>query len=434
MKNAYLLLSKVFVFSIFSFALFTACDDKVEYTRTYFVYEPVYQSPAEIRASFDIGVPKVLNEPGKIYMYGDYLFVNEPGKGIHVVDNHDKSNPVNIKFITLPGNYDIAAKAGVLYADSYMDLVALDISDIRNIKIKSRTEDIFANVLTSGLYDPEKGVIADWIEVEKIEVSSDDFNGTFPGFFPYGKGYYATNDFSSMSSEFASPTSPAGVGGSMARFTIADHYLYTIDQSSLYVFNIQDPENPAQGATIDVGWGIETLFPYQNKLFIGAQNGMYIYSLESPATPNQLSVFSHIMSCDPVVVNDTLAYVTLRGGSNCRGGFTNQLDIINIKDPENPQLLVSHPMTSPYGLGYDNGLLFICEGEEGLKLFDVTDVYDMGNRLLEHNTSFDAYDVIPYQDVLMLIGRDGLYQFDYSVPSDLKLLSHLPIERNNPLP
>lgn len=438
MASCYTPFSRLCTFVILALTFFmSACDDKVESTHVYTVYEPVYTSPAEIRASFAVGDPAVLKEPGKIYMYGNYLFINEPGEGIHVINNADKTNPVNIKFINLPGNYDFAAKDGVLYADSYMDLVVLDISDINNIKISSRTENIFANVLNSMVYNSEKGIITDWIEREKIEVTSGDINDSFPGFFPYRERFFATSDFALMSQAMSPSFTPApssvGVGGSMARFTIADHYLYTIDQSSLYVFNIQNPEKITQGPTVNVGWGIETVFPSNGNLFIGAQNGLYIYSLADPLVPRRLSLFAHVVSCDPVVVNDTLAYVTLRGGSGCRGGFTNQLDIINIQNLEAPQLLISHPMSGPYGLGYDKGLLFICEGEQGLKVFDVTDIWEMDKRLLVHNTTIDAYDVIPYQDVLILIGRDGLYQFDYSTPTDLKLLSQLTIERKIPV-
>jgi hypothetical protein len=408
----------------------SACEDKVEFTRTYTVFEAVYTSPAEIRASFQVTSPEVLREPGKIYLWGNYLFINEPGQGIHVIDNSDKTNPVNLKFIQLPGSYDLSVKGGYLYADSYMDLVVLDIQDINNIRITSRSENIFASVFNNGFYDPERGIVTGWVEKETIEVSSKDVHGAFPPYFLHGWGMFATRDFALMSAQASPAQSASGIGGSMARFTIVGNSLYTIDYSKLYVFNIQQPENPIQEDAQHVGWGIETLFPSGGNLFIGAQDGMYIYSLANPMAPQRLSQYAHVMSCDPVVVHDTLAYVTLRGGTECRG-FTNQLDIINIKDPTAPQLLVSHPMQSPYGLGYDKGLLFICEGQHGLKVFDVSDIWDMPNRLLEHYKGGDAYDVIPFRDVLILIGRDGLFQFDYSNPSEIKLLSQLQIERKN---
>ncbi|AHM60747.1 hypothetical protein D770_12465 [Flammeovirgaceae bacterium 311] len=428
-NKSWSLLMAVMVFFI------TACNDQVEYTQTYTVYEPVFMSPDEIRASFAVEeTGRILHDPGKIYVYGDYLFINEPGAGIHVVNNTDKSNPLNIKFINIPGNYDMAAKDGALYVDSYMDLLVLDIRDIHNISITSRSENIFAGAINTGLYDPVRGIVTDWVEKEKIEVSSNDFHGNLPYYFPYGGGFYAARDAASLTQSFnAAPSQgTTGVGGSMARFTITGDYLYTIDNSSLYVFNIQNPETPTQGTTVQVGWGIETIFPSNGNLFIGAQNGMHIYSLQNPLTPSRLSTFAHVVSCDPVVVHDTLAYVTLRGGTAC-GGFTNQLDIINIKNPQSPELLISHPMSSPYGLAYDDGLLFICEGEHGLKVFDVTNIHTMSSRLLDHEEGIDAFDVIPYEEVLIMIGREGLYQYDYSDPTDLKLLSRLTIERTKPI-
>lgn len=417
--------------------LLTGCDDQVSLTRTYTVYEAVYMSPDEIRASFAISDPEVLKAPGKIYLYGDYLFINEPGEGIHVINNKDKSNPLNEQFIKLPGTFDLAIKDNALYADSYMDLVVLDIQDINNIYISSRAENIFANSSNMGYYDLEKGIIKDWIKKEEIEVTEGELHGAYPAYFPYGNNHYATVDFSSMQESFSAAangdfSSSTGVGGSMARFTIAGSYLYTIDQSTLNVFNIQNPAKPTKGVTEEVGWGIETVFPSDGNLFIGSQNGLYIYSLANPQSPKRLSMFTHVQSCDPVVVHDTLAFVTLRGGTECNG-FTNQLDVINIKNPEAPILLTSHAMTSPYGLGYDKGTLFICEGKSGLKVFDASDIYTINTKLLAHLKDFDAYDVIPYQDVLILIGSDGLYQFDYSDPKNLKQLSRLTIDRKTPI-
>jgi hypothetical protein len=38
--------------------------------------------------------------------------------------------------------------------------------------------------------------------------------------------------------------------------------------------------------------------------------------------------------------------------------------------------------------------------------------------------------VIPLDNVLMMIGADGLFQYDYSDPANIKLLSHLPVHEN----
>jgi hypothetical protein len=80
-----------------------------------------------------------LVNPGKIYIYGKYILVNEPYKGVHVIDNTTPKTPKNIAFITAPGCLDMAVKDGILYLDNAVDLVAFDLKNrvvanrIRNI-------------------------------------------------------------------------------------------------------------------------------------------------------------------------------------------------------------------------------------------------------------------------------------------------------------
>ncbi len=109
--------------------------------------EPIYMSYKEFRELPNIEEAREIEKAGKIYIYNNLLFINEPNIGIHVIDNTDKSNPKSKYFINLPGNIDIAVKDGYLYADSFTDLVVLDIKDIDNITKVHREEEVFA-------YDP----------------------------------------------------------------------------------------------------------------------------------------------------------------------------------------------------------------------------------------------------------------------------------------
>lgn len=153
---------------------------------------------------------------------------------------------------------------------------------------------------------------------------------------------------------------------------------------------------------------------------------MHIYDNANPVSPTHLSTFQHARVCDPVVVNDNIAYVTLRNGTQC-GGFINQLDVIDITSLTNPTLIKSYPMANPHGLGIDFPNLFICEGKHGLKSFDVKSPLDI--RQLEHLSGQDAYDVIPLNKTLLMIGKDGLYQFDYTNPVQLRLVSKISVSR-----
>jgi len=175
-----------------------------------------------------------------------------------------------------------------------------------------------------------------------------------------------------------------------------------------------------------VGWNIETLFPYENKLFMGSTTGMYIYSLADPANPIFISQFSHASSCDPVVVSGDYAYVTLRAGNLC-GDSNSQLDVIDIKNLQYPVLLKEYPMEEPYGLGIDDTLLFVCDGQAGLKIFNAADPLAIDEHKLAQYQDIQAFDVIPLGEVLVMIGTDGLYQYDYSDPGNIHELSVIPI-------
>jgi hypothetical protein len=284
------------------------------------------------------------------------------------------------------------------------------------------------------MFSNQNGIVTDWREVEVVEVMESDCNGGSHRYFPFRNGYAVDMALSSASfaAEMASamPGPNSGVGGSMARFTIVDHYLYTIDHSNLKVFDISDPENPTSGANLLLGWGIETIFPYKENIFIGAQNGMHILDNSTPSNPSFLSTYAHITSCDPVVVEDDFAFVTLRSGTECLG-FTNQLDVINISDLKNPQLVKSYPMENPHGLGINQNTLFICEGEYGLKIFNASDKLEINENILAHFKDLHAYDVIPNGHNLILIGKDGLYQYNYEDLDNIKLLSFLPVVPEN---
>lgn len=84
-----------------------------------------------------------LKNLGKVFVLGNYIFLNEIDKGVHIIDNKNPSAPVNKYFVAIPGNLDLAVKGNTLYADSYRDLLTLDISDPDNVQVKKTIENIF---------------------------------------------------------------------------------------------------------------------------------------------------------------------------------------------------------------------------------------------------------------------------------------------------
>lgn len=400
-------------------------DDSCEVETTYIYYEPVYTSLADIRSAVTVTPPKAISTIGKIYFKDHFLFVNQPNKGIHVIDNSDPSNPAGVAFIEIPGSFDLAIRGNILFTDSYMDLVAIDISNRQAIKEIGRYENMFSQYNSYGFYvSEEQGVVTDWVETQYVDVSRSPCSSS-PD---HSEGIVLTSAEAAAfdAATAVSPVNP-GIGGSMARFTIANDHLFAINGSEIIPVDIADAANIQPGSRLQLEWGLETLFPRGNNVFVGSNDGLYILDVSSALAPSLISKYEHITSCDPVVVHDTLAYVTLRSGSAC-AGFTDQLEIINIADLTRPQLLHVYPMYNPHGLGIDNTTLFICDGEDGLKVFDASDITQIDRRMTAHYQDLFAYDIIPFNNVAMLISADGLYQYDYTDINNITLLSKVSVD------
>lgn len=222
------------------------------------------------------------------------------------------------------------------------------------------------------------------------------------------------------------PSPGSGVGGSTARFTISGNTLYMVSSNTLQPYDISTSSDPKPGSKTTIGSGVETIFPYRSNLFIGTQTGMYIYNTLQPGSPKQIGFYNHIQSCDPVVAQGNYAYVTLRSGTPCRNVSTNSLDVVDISNLAGPKLLKSYPMINPRGLGADSSLLFVGEGDFGLRVLNISDPTNV--RQVQYFDSTKAYDVIPYQKRLLVTGPDGIYQYSYADLKQLKLLSKLPVQ------
>lgn len=404
---------------IVSFSLQSCMKDKCTSEYTYIKYTPVYKTMEEMTVDIKSESPRELVQPGKIYFYNNYIFINEIKEGIHVIDNSDPENPQNIAFINIPGNVDMAIKDNVLIGDSYLFLLTVDVSDPLNVQLIGRQEQWNYNFPQ----DASGNFVVDYTEEEVTETV--DCNGSH---------MYRENTFdaSFLSNSAGATQTSTGVGGSMARFTIYDQYLYAVDMHYMKVVDISDLSNPTEEKSIYIGSDIETIFPYGDKLFIGSRSGMFIYDNADPLNPVQLGVFEHARACDPVFVKDNYAYVTLHSDNISCGGFTNQLDLIDITDLTNPFLVETFQMDNPHGLSIKGDNLFICEGDFGLKTFDISDPATLNERLVSHLENFSTYDVISIpgnENILLVIGDDGFYQFNFDDPTQLKQLSHIPVMR-----
>ncbi|MBK6931404.1 MAG: hypothetical protein IPH12_11260 [Saprospirales bacterium] len=404
-------------------ALLAGClRDTCSSTQTYVRFDPVYKTTAECRVGISAESPRPLKKPGKMYAIGDYLLINEVQEGIHVIDNSDPANPTPVAFWSIPGNVDMAIRDHYLYADQYIDLLSIDISDLLNPTLVCRSENVFQ---LFG-FDPARGFLVEYVQTNITEeVACDDVRWGNNWFFE-GDVVFVNNP--GLFSASAGPVKngsglPAGVGsaGSYSRFGQYDQYLYCVDNNNLRPFSVASPACPTALDPVFIGWNIETIFPWKNRLFVGSQTGVFIFNVTDPARPVHEAAFSHATGCDPVVCDDQYAYVTIHDGTTCNGTF-NQLDIIDIRNLPAATLSKTYPMKKPKGVSVAGSYLFLCD--DGLKVFDKTDPLNL--KELSHVAGIETYDVIALGEThILVVGDGGFYQYDVSDPAAPRQISSI---------
>lgn len=210
----------------------------------------------------------------------------------------------------------------------------------------------------------------------------------------------------------ANQAQSTGKGGSLSKFTIVGNYLYAVSNHSLYAFDIST-DNPVQTNSSELLFDLETIYSFKDKLFLGSRTGLYIYSIADPAHPALIGEASHARACDPVVANDSMAFVTLKGSSNC-GPAVSGLYVEDIRNISQPVTITTVAIPSPEGLGLNGHILYVCCNADGLKVYDVQNP----SHPIELRTINDGYykDVIAYDDLLVCYVNNGLLLYDISNP------------------
>lgn len=171
MKSTHLLLLSLLIFSCGKQEV--EPDLQVEGVKPVYVFH-------DQSASIGSLPPKDFQRVGKIYKNGHRIYISDKGTGVHVIDNSNPASPVKETFISVPLNFDMLARLGVMYADSGPDLVTIDINDIQNVSEVQRIPDVYfssedfegSNYFPNGYtgyfecVDPNKGYVIDWEDTQ----------------------------------------------------------------------------------------------------------------------------------------------------------------------------------------------------------------------------------------------------------------------------
>ena len=413
--------------------LFVACEKEgTEITQYFTVNVPIYALRKDVQDSIGSLPPRAMCTPGNIYARGTLLFVNEGGRGWHVIDNGDARRPRPLAYWQIPGSRQLAFVDGKVVTDNYGDLVALEVSADLDLKVHSTAANLLAGHSRASAQDP--AAYANLITGYRLETHQYTYR-------PDDQVWDAddlSSGIRSLSSGFADRLNASSGGveaqGSLSRFASYRSYIYSVEDNSTGVYRLTDS---IRAITVADGSferpvrlrGGETALVDGDQLFIGTPLGMHIYSLDDPALPVYASTFQHTFGCDPVAVSGDRAVVTVRDGAECRSSRpVNALYVVDITNPQSPVELSRTNLTHPHGVAIHGDRLYVSEGEHGLKVFGFSGVRDRPGRLLAESKvpSVDVM-VLPYDSgtKLLSISRLGIAQYATSAAAPLALESTL---------
>ena len=418
--RSYKFKSSLFITLCFAL-LFISCNkDRGSVAMTYYKCQAIYGDVETLRNTPLISSSKMVVNPGKIYVGEDFILIGEEHEGIHVFDNSNPSNPVNVLFLEIPFSKEFFIEDNVIYAESHYDFLKIDVSNVYSPSILFRYENTFGSPLLNNFGEQLLGfdfeLVTETLKLNSPEV--DALNESFNLYYDYSEQLIP---LSKVPSSFAGNS--AQDIGTLNKIAIYDKFIYMVGGSKLLYFedNQSTFVNVQELALID---GLETIYLEDENLFIGSENSMTIVNVSNPSAPIYVSEYVHTVSCDPVYPFKDVAYLTLRSSDDGCNGTINSLDVIDINNINNPTPLTSIPMTSPYGLRIVNNFLFVGEGENGLTVFDANSPENLV--YVNNYENIHAFDVMMHptiSDRLLTTNHSGLQQ--YSIDFTTMQVYHL---------
>lgn len=137
-------------------------------------YVPLLMDRADLEVSIELVATSMpLRNPGRIYVYRNWLLLVEQYKGIHLIDNTDPAHPVRKGFLKVPGCQNVAVGNNVLYVDNAVDLVGVQV-DFSSLQAKelARNRKALPEIVSPNGYipwdvtrtnRPENSEIVGWI-------------------------------------------------------------------------------------------------------------------------------------------------------------------------------------------------------------------------------------------------------------------------------
>lgn len=397
--------------------LSVACErDSCEETWTQVVPLPVTLDRAAVQDSITALPAREFCTGGNLYAYGDYLFVNSALEGYHLLDNSDPSDPRPVAFLRVPGATQMAFVDGRMVSDSYADLVVLDFAGPEHLTLLSSTPNF---LLEANGFEIPSTEVAVGFEDRAVEFTQT-CDGRVTGQWGAGGDIFMaeTSFFDANIRGGGGGASPAvNTAGSLARLAFCDASLYVLGTSTLATYHLGTDDELVATNNTDLGWGQETMIRRGDFLYVASQSALTILGVSGCGNPELLGTSRRwVENNDPVAVEGDRAVATLRWGAAGDEWAGGELVVYDVTDRTNPTELNRVAMTHPVGVALHDGILYVCDDVDGVRVFDFVGGPSTGllsRELQTIPTPMLDVAVLPYPGgtTVLTIGEGAMSQF-----------------------
>ena len=383
---------------------------KGEITLSYNKAKAIYGDLDSLR-SLPLLIPmQPVEQPKSYFVTDDYVLVGELNKGIHIYDNLDMQNPQRVSFIQIPYNKEFYVKDNFLYAESLYDFIKIDISDVYNPVLVSRAENVFWTVQENDqgeqLLGFEREYVTAQFEVNSPEAKEIKRSGTL--YYDYMENLIPESEV-----PITFTGSDDGVKGTMNRIAVEFGHVYVISTDKLYTFS--NSFGLQKTSEININSDTETIYATNNRIYLGSNSALTLYSASNPSNPWEVSELQHTESCDPVLPNGNVVYYTLRAleDEGCNSLGENTLNVVDVTNQNEMVVINSFQLDSPYGMALIGNNLLVGEGANGLTIFNANNQQNLTQ--LQNYPNIEAFDVRSHptdMNIILVTNSNGIKQYE----------------------
>lgn len=157
---------------LFAACALAACTEKEPLGFSGAGKRPVYLPESQLSDIRNLP-PQPVQQSGSIFLLDTLFFMVEFKKGIHVYRIGDSADVRELTFFNIPAVTEFSISGDRLYADSWRDLLTIDISNLYQIRLLNRQVRVIEPLLFPPQYDgffecveETKGAVVGWEDAE----------------------------------------------------------------------------------------------------------------------------------------------------------------------------------------------------------------------------------------------------------------------------